>query len=78
VNNSGFADVHAHYESGFQPGSLIGELRSIGPDGPTYEVLSIIDRDTARIRILESERDVDYPISEIVKDPGPDAAWKSA
>jgi hypothetical protein len=58
------------------PGDLIGTLRSIGPDGPTYEVCKIIDDETAVIRILECEREVEYPVRAILADPGPDAAWK--
>ena len=56
---------------------LVGQLRSIGPDGPTYEVLRIIDDKRARIVILEAEREVDYDIEDILIDPGPDAAWKN-
>ena len=56
---------------------LIGLLRSMGPDGPTYEVLRILDDKRALIRILEAERDVQYDIEDILADPGPDAAWKN-
>jgi len=56
---------------------LIGTLHSIGPDGPTYEVLRILDERRALICILESERHVEYDIADILQDPGPDAAWKS-
>ena len=56
---------------------LVGELRSIGPDGPTYEVLSIVNDKHALIRILEDERQVEYDIEDILLDPGPDAAWKT-
>ena len=56
---------------------LVGTFRSIGPDGPTYEVLQIIDERRARILILESEREVEYDIKDILHDPGPDAAWKN-
>jgi hypothetical protein len=54
--------------------SLVGTLHSIGPDGPTYEVLRIIDHKRALICILESEREVEYDIEDILADPGPDAA----
>ncbi len=59
----------------FEP--LIGQHRSIGPDGPTYLILKMLDREHALICILESEREVRYPIEEILLDPGPDAAWKN-
>jgi hypothetical protein len=73
---SGFEEQPVPY-SAPDPSSLVGELRSIGMDGPTYEVLRILDEKRALIRILESERDVSYPIVEILRDPGPDAAWQS-
>ncbi len=56
---------------------LVGSTRSIGPDGPTYQVLRIIDETRALISILEAERQVEYDIADILKDPGPDAAWKN-
>jgi hypothetical protein len=55
---------------------LVGQLRSIGPDGPTYQVLRILDEQRALIRILDAERDVDYGIASIITDPGPDASRK--
>ena len=56
---------------------LVGTLHSIGPDGPTYEVIRIIDQKRALICILEAEREVEYDITDILSDPGPDAAWKN-
>ena len=56
---------------------LVGSMRSIGPDGPTYQVLRIVDETRALISILEAERQVEYDIADILKDPGPDAAWKN-
>ncbi len=55
---------------------LVGTLHSIGPDGPTYEVVKIIDEKQALICILDAEREVSYDIEDILTDPGPDAAWK--
>ena len=57
--------------------ALVGTFHSIGPDGPTYEVVRILDHTRAIICILDAEREVDYPIADIFTDPGPDAAWKS-
>ena len=57
---------------------LVGTLHSIGPDGPTYEVLRILDDRRALICILEAEREVEYEIEDILRDPGPDAAWKNS
>jgi hypothetical protein len=57
--------------------ALVGEHRSIGPDGPTYLILKILDNERALICILESDREVPYPIEDILLDPGPDAAWKN-
>ena len=57
--------------------SLVGEHRSIGPDGPTYLILAIVDPQHARMCILESDREVLYLIEDILLDPGPEAAWKN-
>ena len=57
---------------------LVGTLHSIGPDGPTYEVVRILDEKQALICILESLREVPYDIEDILTDPGPDAAWKKS
>ena len=57
--------------------ALVGTFHSIGPDGPTYEVRSILDKSRALICILESEREVEYDIEDILQDPGPDVAWKN-
>ena len=57
--------------------ALVGSHHSIGPDGPTYEVVRIIDNEKALICILEAEREVEYEIADILQDPGPDAAWKN-
>ena len=56
--------------------ALVGSFHSIGPDGPTYKVLRILDEKRAIICILDAEREVDYPIADIMLDPGPDA-WRS-
>ena len=49
--------------------ALVGSYRSIGTDGPTYEVLRIIDDEKALICILESERKVEYDIADIRQRP---------
>jgi hypothetical protein len=56
--------------------ALVGSFHSIGPDGPTYQVLRILDDKRALICILDAEREVDYSIADILEDPGPDA-WRS-
>ena len=48
---------------------LVGQFRSIGPDGPTYEVVSITDSTCARIWIIPEDDDEDYDIEDILLDP---------
>ncbi len=51
---------------------LIGTFRRIGPYGPSYEVVAIIDEDTARIALLETGEEVQYSVQDILGDPDPD------
>lgn len=51
----------------FQP--LVGQYRTIGPDGPTYKVESIVDEQTAEIWIVGEDEDEHYRIGEILLDP---------
>ena len=51
----------------FQP--LVGQYRSIGPDGPEYEVVSIESPTRAIIWIVANEDNDDYDIEDILLDP---------
>lgn len=72
-----FNEEQTVYAAEVDAQALVGQLRSIGPDGPTYEVLQIVYGRLARILVPEAEREVEYPIEDILTDPGPDSAWKS-
>ena len=49
--------------------SLVGQYRSIGPDGPEYEVVSIESPTRAKIWIVANEDNDDYDIEDILLDP---------
>ena len=51
----------------FQP--LVGQYRSMGPDGPEYEVVSIESPTMARIWVVGNEENDDYEIEDILIDP---------
>ena len=48
---------------------LIGQYRTIGTAGPTYEVTGIVDEHRAKIWIVAEEGDEDYPIDCVLLDP---------
>lgn len=48
---------------------LVGQYRTMGPDGPTYQVVSIADERTAKIWIVAEDDDEDYRIEDILIDP---------
>jgi hypothetical protein len=55
-------------------GVLIGSIRRFGLVGPPYEVIGPTAPSKAgapqmRIHLLESNEDVDYPVSDILNDP---------
>jgi hypothetical protein len=54
--------------------ALIGSIRRFGLVGPPYEVIgstrpSKSGAPQMRIHLLESNEDVDYPVSDILNDP---------
>jgi len=49
--------------------ALVGQRRKIGRYGSRYEVMEILNRTDAKIRIETSDDDYVYPISEILNDP---------
>ena len=53
--------------------SLVGQFRRIAGIGPAYEVLRIVSETEARIMVVESGEEVDYPIADIFLDPDADA-----
>lgn len=48
---------------------MIGGFRRFGDAGVVYQVLDMLDKDTARIRVLETEEETAYPIAKIQQDP---------
>jgi hypothetical protein len=48
---------------------LVGQFRRFGEVGPAYEILRIESKDTAWIRVVYSEEELAYPITEILADP---------
>ena len=58
-------------------GILVGSVRRFGLVGPPYEVLGPASSSESgealmRIHLLESNEDVDYPLSDILADPEED------
>lgn len=58
-------------------GILIGDVRRLGLAGPPYEILgpAVPAPDGAaqmRIQLIESNEEVDYPVSDILNDPRDD------
>jgi hypothetical protein len=49
--------------------ALVGQHRKIGRYGSRYEVMEILNKTDARIRVETSDDDYVYPISEVLNDP---------
>jgi hypothetical protein len=49
--------------------SLVGDYRTIGPDGPPYQVVAIIDGETAKIWVVAEDDTETYRIENILLDP---------
>lgn len=47
---------------------VTGSFRQFGPDGVVYEVLHTNDQ-RAKIRVLHSGEELDYALSDLLKDP---------
>jgi len=67
--STGFSETQAELPARKPADSLIGQIRTFGPDGPVYQVVQLLDAATARIRILENEEDTEYPVARILNDP---------
>lgn len=57
-----------------EPQSLIGTWRRFGSAGPLYEVVGLVGSADAsdplmRVRRLETDEEIDYPMSVILSDP---------
>ena len=48
---------------------LVGQYRSMGPDGPEYEVMSIESPTKAKIWVVGDEESKDHEIEDILIDP---------
>lgn len=47
-----------------------GEIRRFGSAGPVYEVIDARrEHPLARIRLVETGEEVDYPLTQLVADP---------
>ena len=68
MQGRGFEDRQSAYLSD-DPHKLVGQFRRFGEAGPAYEILRIESKDTAWIRVVYSEEELAYPITEIVVDP---------
>lgn len=49
--------------------SLIGSIRRFGKNGILYEILGDADKDTVRIRVIETGEETNYPKSHTARDP---------
>lgn len=47
--------------------TLVGSYRRFG-DGPVYQIVSMVDGDTAVIRVVESGEELEYPLAKILDD----------
>ena len=55
-------------------GTLLGTIRRFGIAGPPYEIVGMAAASSSgepqmRIHLIESNEDVDYPVSAILADP---------
>ncbi len=48
---------------------LLGQVRSIGPDGPKYEVVSVDEQGGAQIWIIPNDENDPYNVEDILLDP---------
>ena len=48
---------------------LPGSIHRFGRDGVLYEVVRVLDKTTAIIRVLETGEETSYLLSEILQDP---------
>ncbi len=58
-------------------GTLVGSIRRFGLEGPAYEVVgsakfSPSGAPQMRIRVLESNEELDYAMSDLLRDPEAD------
>ena len=55
-------------ETTVNPRALVGTFRRFKNGGPVYEVVEIKQGSIARIRVVESGEELDYPIAKVVAD----------
>ena len=51
------------------PPAIVGSFRRFGQEGIVYEVLSALDDETLRIRVLETGEETAYPLEDAKQDP---------
>ena len=49
--------------------SMLGSVRRFGKNGILYEILGDVDKDTVRIRVIETGEETNYPKSHALRDP---------
>ncbi len=47
----------------------LGSIRRFGKNGVLYEILSDIDKDTVRIRVIETGEETRYKKTDALRDP---------
>lgn len=57
--------------------TLVGSIRRFGLEGPAYEVIGIASPSSTgapqmRVHVLESGDHLDYPVSDLLRDPEAD------
>ena len=71
MQNRGFEETQSTYAAD-DPRALVGTYHRIAGIGPSYEVLALVDERNAKIEVLETGEQVEYPIEDILLDPHPD------
>jgi hypothetical protein len=49
--------------------SLVGTIRRFGKNGVLYEVLRQVNDASVMIRVLDTDEETSYPVSDALKDP---------
>ena len=49
--------------------TLVGQIRRFGPHGVLYEIIAMVGEENARIRVIETGEELDYPVRKIMEDP---------
>lgn len=69
MQGHGFEDGKQAAYGSSDRSDLAGQFRRFSESGPAYEVLRIVDRETAWIRVVYSGEELAYPIADLLQDP---------